>query len=196
MARTLPRAFYIPTGSIRVAHRASTAVAHIYTDRRGRPCAMAFAGKADKPAWHLSFRDSAAREKRVGAFFAAIEAHEAARVAKRTERAAWRHPFKVGDIFSTCWGYDQTNREYYQCVEVRGKHLIVREIASGYVATMWMAGKATPMPGEFIGEPHRVLAQPNGFREPKYRHYFASYDAPTMIAGVPTYDAQHISSYA
>lgn len=196
MPRTLPRTFHIPTGSIRVAHRASTAVAYVYTDRRGRPCAVAFAGKADKPVWHHAFADNAAREKRVGAFFVAIEAREAQRRAVRAERAAWRHPYKVGDIFSTCWGYDQTNREYYQCVEVRGKHLIVREIGAGYVETQWLAGKSVPLPGQFIGEPHRVLAQRNGFREPRYRHHFASYDAPTIVAGVPTYDSQHVSSYA
>lgn len=195
MARTLPRAFYIPTSSIRVAHRASSAVAHIYTNRRGLPCAMVFAGKAGKPVWTFSFRDNAAREARVGAFFAAIEAREARSRAVRAERTAWRHPYKVGDIFSTCWGHDQTNREYYQCVEVRGKHLIVREIARGYVETQWCAGKSVPLPGQFIGEPHRVLAQKNGFREPRYKHHFASFDAPTVVGGVPTHDAQHVSSY-
>lgn len=187
------RKFYVPAGAIRVADRASTAVAHIYTTKRGAPAAVVFSGKAQKPTWHHSFRDEAARESRVWGFFEAVQAVEQRRADRRAERKAWVHPYKVGDVFSTCWGYEQTNREYYEVVEVRGKHLIVREIARGYVETQWCAGKSAPMTGQFIGEPLRVLAQERGF---KVGHTFASYDKPTMIAGVPTYDAQHVSSYA
>jgi hypothetical protein len=189
------RKFYVPTGAICVRHRNSTAVAYVYTNARGSLGAVVFQGKAQKPAWHFTFRDEAARTKRVREFFAGIAHVEQARIARRAERTAWVNPYKAGDVFSTCWGYDQTNREYYQVVEVRGKHLIVRQIASGYVETQWLAGKAAPMVGEFIGEPARVLAQPGGFRDPRYQHW-ASFDAPTIVAGVPTYDAQHVSSYA
>lgn len=190
------RSLYVPSGAIRVADRQSTAVAYIYTGRRGQPGAVVFQGKAQKPVWNYVFTSESAREQRVGAFFQGIRSAEQYQRDRLAERKAWVHPYKVGDIFSTCWGYDQTNREYYQCVEVRGKHLIVREIAYAYVETQWLAGVATPMPGQFIGEPARVLAKRGGFREPKHRHHFASYDEPKMVGGVPTYEAQHVSSYA
>ncbi|QNQ09262.1 hypothetical protein [Sphingomonas alpina] len=189
------RDFYIPKGAICVRDRASSAVAYIYTSRRKRPAAVVFQGKAQKPAWDYSFLSDADRTKRVGGFFKAIQRIEQGRVANRAERKAWQHPYKPGDVFSTCWGYDQTNREYYECTEVRGKHLIVRQIASGYVETQWLAGKAVPMPGQYVGEATRVLAQQSGFRAPKNGQW-ASFDKPTIIAGVPTYDAQHVSSYA
>lgn len=36
----------------------------------------------------------------------------------------------VGDIFVACWGYDQTNYDFYQVIELRGKHTaVVRENA-------------------------------------------------------------------
>lgn len=190
------RAHFVPAGAIRVLDRQSSACAYVYTSRSGRPGAIVFQGKAQKPAWHYTFTSELAREQRVGAFFAGVRAVEQRRRDRSTERKAWANPYKPGDIFSTCWGYDQTNREYYQCVEVRGKHLIVREIGAGYVETQWLAGISTPLPGKFIGEPVRVLAQPGGFREPKHRHHFASYDEPKVIGGVPTYGAQHVSSYA
>jgi len=191
---TLPREFYVPAGALKIADRRSTAVAYAYTDRHGRPCAVVFAGKSDKPGFRHYFGTEAQREKRVRAYFEAVAATEQARIDRRAKRTAWANPYKVGDIFSTCWGYDQTNREYYEVVDVRGKHLIVREIACGYVETQWLAGKSVPMPGQYIGDPARVLAQPGGFRCPKYKQW-ASYDEPKMIAGVPTYDAQHVSSY-
>jgi hypothetical protein len=197
MARDFPlsRSVFIPAGAIRVADRASSAVAHIYTTRSGKPAAVVFQGRAQKPAWHFSFRDEAAREARVRGFFQAVQLREGARVARRAERSAWVNPYKPGDVFSTCWGYEQTNREYYEVTEVRGKHMIVRQIAAGYVETQWCAGLSTPMPGQFTGEPMRVLAQPRGFRVPN-RGQWASYDEPKMVAGVPTYGAQHVSSYA
>lgn len=186
------RKFYVPAGAIRVADRASTAVAHIYTTGRGTPAAVVFSGKAQKPTWHYTFRNEAARESRVRGFFEAVQRAEQHRADRRAERKAWVHPYKIGDVFSTCWGYEQTNREYYEVVEVRGKHLIVREIGCGYVETQWGAGKSVPLPGQYIGEPFRVLAQQRGF---KVDHTWASYDEPTLIAGVPTYDAKHVSSY-
>ncbi|GGO94987.1 hypothetical protein [Stakelama pacifica] len=189
------RHFYHPANALCVRDKHSSAVAYIWNDSRGRPHAVAFQGKAQKPAWNFYFANDAAREKRVRGFFAAIQRHEAERAKKRAERSAWQNPYKVGQIFSTCWGYDQTNREYYEVVEVRGKHLIVREIATEYVETQWLAGKVVPLPGSYISEPHRVLAQPYGFREPRYKHHLATLETPTMVGGVPTYGADFVSSY-
>jgi hypothetical protein len=45
------------------------------------------------------------------------------------ERREYQHPYKEGDIFYTSWGYDQTNVDFYQVTEVKGKMLLLREIA-------------------------------------------------------------------
>ena len=194
MRFAIPRECHVPAGAICVRDRQSSAVAYVYTTAADQPAALVFAGKSHKPAWRFRFATTADREKRVRGFFAATQRVEQARRDKRTERSAWVNPYKTGDVFSTCWGYDQTNREYFQAIDVRGKHLIVRRIRSGYVETQWLAGVATPLPGDFIGEPQRVLAQPGGFRAPGNKQW-ASYDAPKMVAGVPTYAAEHVSSY-
>lgn len=194
MRAPLTREGYIPAGATAVRDRRSTAVAYVYTASNGAPAAAVFAGKCIKPAWQFRFKSTADRERRVRSFFEATQRVEKARADRRTARAAWVHPYKPGDLFSTCWGYDQTNREYFQVVEVRGKHLFVRQIRAGYVETQWCAGVSTPMPGDFIGDPVRVLAQKGGFRAPGNKQW-ASYDAPKLVAGVPTYGAHHVSSY-
>ena len=65
----------------------------------------------------------------------------------------------VGDILNTCWGYDQTNREFFEVIEVSGKHVIIREIAQAREDTGHMTGRCAPQSGEFIGKPMRKLVQ-------------------------------------
>lgn len=44
------------------------------------------------------------------------------------------HGVKVGDIFSMSWGYEQTNVNYFQVVELKGSTMIkIREIASQFI---------------------------------------------------------------
>ena len=70
----------------------------------------------------------------------------------RRERDGQRpNPFKVGDILDYAWGYDQTNREFYQVTEVRARSVTVRRIAtrtSGEVG--FMTEYLTPKPGTFL----------------------------------------------
>lgn len=59
-------------------------------------------------------------------FYAEQEYH-ARRASEKTPNAEGVH---VGDIFYSCWGYDQTNYQFYQVVALRGKHTaVVRENA-------------------------------------------------------------------
>lgn len=148
MARmTLSREFFIPAGAVKIADKGSDAVAYVYTSGQGLPAAMVFFGK-----------------KHVRAYFDARRAAAGRKAASKAEAAAWVHTYKVGDIFKTCWGYEQTNREFFQVVETRGKHLILREIAQTRQETSWAAGFCEPVPGKFIGEPIRRLATKYGVK--------------------------------
>ena len=44
---------------------------------------------------------------------------------KRAGAVRHREGVHVGDIFYTQWGYDQTNIDFYQVVELKGKHTMV-----------------------------------------------------------------------
>lgn len=70
---------------------------------------------------------------------------------------------KVGDIYYTSWGYDQTNVEFYEVVKLVGKcSVILREIAGESEQTGFTCGTRKPMEKHYIGlsECHRV--QDNG----------------------------------
>ena len=54
--------------------------------------------------------------------FAANVEYEERRKTEETQNAEGVH---LGDIFYTCWGYEQTNIDFYQVVQLKGKHTIV-----------------------------------------------------------------------
>lgn len=98
--------------------------------------AVAFSGKSTKPTWNYRFINKKDMESRIKTFFAGCEQYQeykAERKAKQVEERQQPHGYQVGDIFYTSWGYDQTNVEFFQVVEVSGSHTIkLREICASY----------------------------------------------------------------
>lgn len=62
---------------------------------------------------------------------------------------------RVGDVFASCWGYEQTNVNFYQVVAVRGKKTaVLREIRGNTIASEdRMIGEKSPLLDHFIDEP-------------------------------------------
>jgi hypothetical protein len=54
--------------------------------------------------------------KRQSVFKYRLEIKEAKRI--------WVNDYKVGEILNTCWGYDQTNREFYKIKQSKEKRLL------------------------------------------------------------------------
>lgn len=71
---------------------------------------------------------------------------------------------KPGDIFSSSWGYDQTNVDFYQVIEVKGCYAILKEIGQTrkkegiYID----ARKIFPVKDNFIGETIKKKIQTSG----------------------------------
>jgi hypothetical protein len=57
--------------------------------------------------------------------------------------------FKVGDILSSSWGYDQTNITFYQVLKVTPKTVTVREIRKEYQHGADMVGTVLPIRDSF-----------------------------------------------
>jgi len=94
-----------------------------------------FRGKARKPFYN--YRIPGGWEKRQRKWDEMKESHLKELAEKEAEKKkiaelkkTWRNPYKAGDIFSTSWGYDQTNLDFYQVVKVNAKSLVMRPIAS------------------------------------------------------------------
>ena len=179
-AATMPREFYIPKGAIKICDKKSDAIAYLYASQQdGKPCAAVFYGKQGKPVARYRYADEANRAKRVAEFFKARQDSAAIKAKYAAERNAFAkaNPYKVGDIFKTCWGYDQTNVEWFEAIEVKGCFVTVREINAESIDTGNMTGKA----------------QKYGLKIDSCR--FASYEEPKKVAGVPVYAAAGWTSY-
>lgn len=52
---------------------------------------------------------------------------------------------QVGDILNTCWGYDQTNVEFFKVTKIIGKRFIaLRRLKAAVQETGFMCGNSTP----------------------------------------------------
>ena len=71
------------------------------------------------------------------------------------ERKDATNPYKVGDVFRSSWGYDQTNINYYQAIKVTTKTVTVREVAQERIATGPMHGRCVPVVGQFLENSRR-----------------------------------------
>ena len=71
---------------------------------------------------------------------------------KRQARARFRNPYKVDDILHHSWGYDQTNCDFYQVVEVKKATVILRKIGSQTVpgSEGFMCCSLMPTKDDFI----------------------------------------------
>lgn len=157
---------FIPTRATKIADKQSDAVAYIYTNASQRPCARVFYGKQTKPVVHCYFRNEADRERSVILAFQARRERQGRVAARRQARTDFVHSYQVGDIFRTSWGYDQTNIEFYEIVEVCGKHVIVRELEQvrEYDNLHGDTGTCVPQSNSYKGPAIRKLAQEHGVR--------------------------------
>lgn len=121
----------------------------------GRIWLKAWRGKAVNPTANYSFRDIGKAEA-YAAEYAAREAKGIARTAAlKAERAAAMAAVKasdfwtVGDVGSYSWGYDQTNTEFWQVVEVKAKTIKIRRLSENRAADGWEQGTTQPRRNEF-----------------------------------------------
>jgi len=104
---------------------------------------------------HLRFRSTEAmHEYFVKTWVASMEKQQAYEKAKAAAKASAVNPFKVGDLMYDSWGYDQTNIDFFQVVEVGKKSVKVRKISQNYVKSAGMDCEyVSPAVDQFISEP-------------------------------------------
>lgn len=121
--------------------------------KHGRPIAIGFRGKANKPAFYFNFRNQERRDEYIREWLDGQRASKASKAAYRVERSK-PHSLKVGQVLYSSWGYDQTNIDYYEVIRVVGPHTVeIREI--GCVGVAEQGGPSelvSPKVGNYIGD--------------------------------------------
>lgn len=134
--------------------------------------AMVFFGKQSKPIWHYLFKTEEAMIEKIKSAADSRKASVNYKAKVKAEKAAFVPSVKVGDIFGTSWGYNQTNREFYQVIEIPSpKTVILREVAQDIKEEGFMAGYTKPIKNNFIGEAFsKRVGQGNSISFASYRH--------------------------
>lgn len=130
-----------------------------YVGSLDRPAVKVWRGRQQRPGEVYVFASPEERETWIANRKRRDDAERQAKAersaADKARREAMRRQLEVGTILVASWGYEQTNVDFYQVVELRGADVIIRPIASRTTETGHMSGKAEPVAGSFTGEPMR-----------------------------------------
>lgn len=77
---------------------------------------------------------------------------------------AIRHSVKVGAIFVSSWGYDQTNIDFYQVVAVTPASVRIRRIAAHVVSSSHGQDLVEPLPDNFMSNEVLLRRVKSGYR--------------------------------
>lgn len=117
---------YIPTHTMAVKRKDIDAIVYINMPTL---TATAYVGTAARHTWCFRFRNQAQMEAKIRNLFDNLRANAEYKANRNAEQRR-PHSLKVGDILSTCWGYEQTNREFFQVTKVVSDSTVeLREIA-------------------------------------------------------------------
>ncbi len=159
-----PREFYVPP---QVKNKPpmvpeGTDLAIWTWEENGVPFGIAFAGKANKPLWHHRFRNESQRQKTIDDSIDSRKRVIEYKQQRQKERREFQHTLKVGDVLYSSWGYDQTNVDFYEVTDVKGKHVILREIGKKVVRSETATDYVAAVPGSYKGPPMRRMPRGSG----------------------------------
>lgn len=106
-----------------------------------------------------------------------LKSREEMKNRKKEVRANMVNPFSVGDILYNSWGYEQTNIDFYQIIEVGKKSVKIMRIKSKYEGDCgFMSNYVSPDKDNFYGEPKTKILQvsSNGIIHIHSRHGWMS----------------------
>lgn len=147
---------YIAEGSTEILFPNANNAAIYLREHNGKFLAMGYQGKRGKPDFHYNFKNVEQRQKYINEWIAKLEEIQVYKESRKVKRATFQHTLKVGDILYSSWGYEQTNIDFYQVVEVISQKTVrIQEIEGQGVGSEHGHdyGKITACKNEFKGEP-------------------------------------------
>jgi hypothetical protein len=176
-------------GVLKTVAKDFSAVVYFGLDANGRPYAVGFRGRSQKPSLNYWYATIEKRNADIKKFM------EQSSERKKNRAPAVRE-LKVGDVLSCSWGYDQTNIDYYLVQELRGKNsVVIVEIGSTREGTEYLQGVSIPDPTQIKGEPMVKRCDGKGVRISSFQ--WASLKAPvTICEGTTVFKADNWTAYA
>lgn len=187
------RKHFISEGSTVIRSKFCDSIAIIGTSKTGSPTATIFRGSAGKPEINCYYRSEERRNEVVARFFDSLKVRRDDKEQRAKQKKAAGRGLEVGDVVSTCWGYDQTNVEYYKVTKLIGKTMVeIVEIGQQVRYDAMDQGECIPDPSNVIGKPQRVKAINGTCKADGHRASKVSY---TEVAGTRIYKSRYWTAY-
>lgn len=152
----------IPINSQEVTKEGINAVVYVGPGLK----AKGFKGKSFKKSFYYNFPTQTTMDEYINKFFESVKEEQKVKQERKSEKNNFKTSLVVGDILYSSWGYEQTNIDFYQVVEVSDtkKTVKIREIESKNFSKdgNW-TGSKVPDVGNFIGEAKTKKVQPNNY---------------------------------
>lgn len=152
------RSIYYPPDAHKVEYEAVNAVVYLYSHPvSGKPCVTMFTGRKTKPTLRYCYGSEDRRESAIQGVVKNLSAR-AERTRRTRESANQPHRWEKGLILVASWGYDQTNINYYEIIDVPSPcYVVLQEIGAPLARGEegFMSGNAVPDPEHKIGQPFR-----------------------------------------
>ena len=152
--------------AVRADPQGTDVEAYKYLDNSGRWIVMAWVGRATKPSDYYWASNEVKADKIIQERIDSRKNHMAYKQRQKQDNALIRqnHEYKVGDILTASWGYDETNSDAFQVVAVSGQKLTLREIASKTVRQEGSAEYVMPVADRFVGAPMNRMVSTSGIK--------------------------------
>jgi hypothetical protein len=152
MSRYIPSTYTASESS--VAGNAIVYYTPVAINGSGKFFAIGYSGKREKNDFHYSFSSMEKLIAHVSLYLANMALSANANLIKKSEEKERNSKVscEVGQIFKCSWGYDQTNVDYYQVTEVKGKKVTLRAIGAKTVngTSGFMCCQVTPDKDNFL----------------------------------------------
>lgn len=143
---------FFPTGAIKIRPKTADCVLGLYEKQDGEKQFfgfIAYSGKRNKHDLFVRYRTREQRDQGAARYIEQRTVAARQQEQMRQNRILKSNPVKIGDVFYTSWGYDQTNVEFYQVTAVKGQFVWVREICKNIEESGFMSGHTTPVKNTF-----------------------------------------------
>jgi hypothetical protein len=177
----LTREFYIPKAfKKKIDVPNSSLVIYIISDTS----AMGFSGKKAKQDFYYEFKSSERMKEFlaqwINKYFKRQKYNEELKAKKKAAIEEKAKSIKVGDIYYTSWGYDQTNIDFYKVLDVRGKKATLVKVGKNRVEGEKSYDFVVPAPDPEGSEPFNKMVGEYGFKIKEYA-YATAWDGTPKI---------------
>ena len=116
---------FIPDNSIEIINVDANAVVYIFLNLKNQFCAIGYSAKRKNKDFYYLFQDEKQRNNYINEFFTnkikIIQDKIQYKIDQKIQNDKLFEDIKIGDIFVSSWGYEQTNVNAVQLVELKGK---------------------------------------------------------------------------